>query len=217
MTTTLATILSRNDSWVSSYGPAHIEEFKANAQGQSPKVLWIGCSDSRVPEGVVCQTAPGELFVHRNIAGQFNPKDDSANSVLTYAVEALGVEQIVVVGHTSCGGVAASLQCAASKQDLPSAPLARYLTPLISLADKIRASPEAQGLSEAELVQLITERSVKQQMENIVESDVIKANWAGKKSAFPGEASKKVEVHGWVHNIATGKITDLGISILPPQ
>jgi carbonic anhydrase len=89
----LQSIFSRNESWVHATETDEPELLAAMAKGQTPKILWIGCSDSRVPEGVVCQTKPGEIFVHRNIAGQFNQLDDSANSVLTYAVEVLGVEQ----------------------------------------------------------------------------------------------------------------------------
>lgn len=89
----LDSLIQRNDTWVQKAHGEDPELLKTCAAGQDPKILWIGCSDSRVPEGVVCQTKPGEIFVHRNIAGQFNAEDDSALSVLTYAVEALGVEQ----------------------------------------------------------------------------------------------------------------------------
>lgn len=87
-----STLLERNSSWSSSVSSAEPELLQACAKGQSPKVLWVGCADSRVPESVVCEAKPGEIFVTRNVANQFNPSDDSAMSVLTYGIQALGVE-----------------------------------------------------------------------------------------------------------------------------
>lgn len=103
---------------------------------------------------------------------------------------------VVCVGHTSCGGVAAALQTAQSSQALPSSSLARYLTPLVKLSGDVAASAEAKGKSDSELLQLVTEANVRAQMENIIASDVVQANWQGKKTAFPGEPTAKIEVHG---------------------
>lgn len=89
-------VLNRNQAWSQETLKIDRELFTANAAGQSPPILWIGCSDSRVPESVVSHVKPGDMFVHRNIANQFSEQDDSANSVLTYGVEALGVE------HSEC-------------------------------------------------------------------------------------------------------------------
>ncbi|KAH9987194.1 carbonic anhydrase [Russula vinacea] len=80
--------------------------FVSNAQWVKA-ILWLGCSDSRVPESVVTASRPGDIFVHRNIANQVHPDDDSVLSVITYAVAVVGVEHILVVGHTNCGGAAA--------------------------------------------------------------------------------------------------------------
>lgn len=96
-----AELLSRNAEWVQEISTKDAHLLKENAQGQNPSILWIGCSDSRVPESVVTLANPGDIFTHRNIAGQFSESDDSAMSVLTYAVEALGVEH----GKPGKGGI----------------------------------------------------------------------------------------------------------------
>lgn len=85
-------LLSRNRDWNEEIERTDANLFKENAAGQTPSILWIGCSDSRVPESVVANCKPGDIFTHRNIANQFSLTDDSALSVLTYGVEALGVE-----------------------------------------------------------------------------------------------------------------------------
>lgn len=87
-----ADLLARNEAWCDEMSKTEAEMLRDNAAGQNPSILWIGCSDSRVPESVVAKCRPGDIFTHRNIAGQFSETDDSAMSVLTYAVEALGVE-----------------------------------------------------------------------------------------------------------------------------
>lgn len=88
----LSAILSRNVKYSDGLACERPDLLSSNAQGQAPKVFWIGCSDSRVPESNVCQTEPGEVFTVRNIANQWREDDDSTNAALTFAIEALGVE-----------------------------------------------------------------------------------------------------------------------------
>ncbi len=90
-------LLKRNNDWSEAYCPTHRELMSSLAQGQSPKYLWLGCADSRVPESVLCSAEPGEIFVTRNVANQFNPKDDSVVGALSFGIQALGVE------HGECG------------------------------------------------------------------------------------------------------------------
>ncbi|KAK0522712.1 hypothetical protein OC835_006484 [Tilletia horrida] len=205
----LADLLSHNEHWCSETCTKKPDLFKTCAAGQAPKVLWIGCSDSRVPESVITEADPGQIFVTRNIANQFNPEDDNVVSVLTYGVQALGVEHVVVVGHTSCGGMIAATGAAATGA-APGGALGRYLTPLVGLAKKLKENEEAAKLEQPEFVRLLTEESVKQSMRHIASTEVIKDNWAGKASPLSGKGS-------WVHDVGTGKLRDLNVSLLPPD
>ncbi|OJT10781.1 Carbonic anhydrase [Trametes pubescens] len=110
----LTCLLAINKEWAAEFEKKHPGYLKAksNKNPQTPHVLYIGCSDSRVPESVVLNAMPGEIFVHRNIANQFRLDDDSALSVLAFAVESLRVDHIIVAGHTGCGGVQTALDTA---------------------------------------------------------------------------------------------------------
>jgi len=192
-------LLSSNAQWADDVGKYNEGFFQKLAQGQSPKVLWIGCADSRVPETVIMGCKPGDIFVHRNIANQFHVNDDSAQAVLAYAVQALGVEHIVVVGHTNCGGVHAAHKVATTSQSSSDTPLSRWLTPLVELA-------KSQNLSVTDLV----EENVKAQVANVTANEVIQHAWAASKA--DGSEQKRVFVHGWVYGLETGRLRDLGVS-----
>lgn len=161
----------------------------------SPQVLWIGCADSRVPESVLTVSKPGDIFVHRNVANQFNLEDDNALAVLTYAVHHVGVSHVVLVGHTQCGGAAACFAAANASPPAgpPSTPLDRWLAPLVAIAKEKRCSA-------ADLVEL----NVRANVANIVASDVMKSAWA---------KGKDVQVHGWVYEIEKGRLKDLRITV----
>ncbi|CAE6411923.1 unnamed protein product [Rhizoctonia solani] len=204
----LAPLIAGNAKWAAEVREKYPTFFVDAAKGQSPKVLWIGCADSRVPESTVLGCKPGEVFVHRNIANQFHPEDDSALAVLTYAVENLGVEHIVVAGHTQCGGAAA---CHAAAQNLngaatPTTPLARWLNPLTQLAASLASERTDSHDTSAELSTLV-EANVRKQVDNVVDTDVVQRAWA---------SGKQVYVHGWIYVIETGTIKDLKVTINPP-
>jgi len=206
----LARLLSANAQWASDVNQAEPGFFAQTAQGQSPKVLWIGCSDSRVPESVVTASRPGDIFVHRNIANQFHAHDTSALSVLQYAVEHLYVEHVIVVGHSQCGGAAACLAASSAAIDSgelipvpthpPTDPINVWLKPLTALAVSLNLSNKPQ----AEALSILVNENVKAQVAIVAETEVIHKTWA--------EAKKKVWVHGWVFDIETGLLRDLGIS-----
>ncbi|UZJ51105.1 hypothetical protein CBS101457_000425 [Exobasidium rhododendri] len=219
-----AELLARNVEWCEDKSATDAELLKQNALGQNPSILWIGCSDSRVPESVVAKCNPGDIFTHRNIAGQFSETDDSAMSVLTYAVEALGVEYIVIVGHTSCGGVLASLASAKDvSTPLPSPELERFLKPLVDLCTSVRKElgikegEEPSAELQATLLRKATEANVQAQVEKVVASKIVQSNWAGKNLSFPGKPKHKVKVHGWLHDISAGKLIDLNVARTPPE
>jgi len=200
-------MLSSNAQWARDVEHAEPGFFEKMARGQSPQVLWIGCADSRVPESVVLARRPGEIFVTRNIANQFPPHDDSANSVVNYAVETLGVQHVVVVGHTNCGGAAACYDIATGSghSPPPDSALGRWLGPLVDLAKSV-AERSVGGDKTRALVELV-EENVRKQVENVRMCATIQGAW---------KAGKDVWVHGWVFELETGKLRDLVTSYGPP-
>ncbi|THH08830.1 hypothetical protein EW145_g2434 [Phellinidium pouzarii] len=182
------------------------------------QVLWIGCADSRVPESVIMACKPGDIFVHRNIANQFHLSDDSAQSVLTYAVENVKVEHVVVVGHTQCGGIAGAYQMACESGNGPAkagtTPLLRWLAPLVALSSKPEyASSASDPEARAKILTAISEANVRAQVENIVNSEAMQGAWADANAGTAGR--KKVYVHGWVYELESGRLRDLGVSTGP--
>lgn len=219
-------LLDRNASWSKDFITHQPDLACALREGQHPKVFWIGCSDSRVPESVVCNARPGELFVLRNVANQFHLHDDSAVSALTFAVQALGVEHVIVVGHTSCGGVAAAVKQALKEQEddyepPPSSALARHLSSLTELARYFRVRVRERNIMSGKsmqerLVPLLTEASVRRQIQNIVEHPVIQDNWNQRVSPLNGKVNPRVTIHGWIHNLHDNRLFDLNVSVPPP-
>ncbi|KAH8083009.1 carbonic anhydrase [Filobasidium floriforme] len=194
----LQACLTSNAEWAARVSKDEPHFFEKSAKGQKPFLLWIGCADSRVPESVVLGRKPGEIFVHRNIANQYQAGDDSAQAVLEYAVGFLGVRHVAIVGHTACGGCAAAYMSkpedAGNKETTTS--LARFLQPLIDLRHSL---PEGASMDD-----LIVE-NVKRGVVDVAKSEVIQKQWA--KAAEEG--SEPVYVHGWLKDLSTGLIKDL--------
>ncbi|ABX14711.1 Carbonate dehydratase [Burkholderia multivorans ATCC 17616] len=165
--------------------------FDALARGQNPRVLWIGCSDSRVPAETITHCAPGELFVHRNIANLFHPDDDNAASVLEYAVRVLAVDHVIVCGHYGCGGVRASML--PPPADLPH--VARRIAPLCSLARRHRH--ELDGLDDAAAADRLAELNVLEQVRLLRASPIVR------------ERERPPLVHGWIFSLADGRLKEL--------
>ncbi|AYY97842.1 carbonic anhydrase [Burkholderia multivorans] len=165
--------------------------FDALARGQNPRVLWIGCSDSRVPAETITHCVPGELFVHRNIANLFHPDDDNAASVLEYAVRVLAVDHVIVCGHYGCGGVRASLL--PPPADLPH--VARRIAPLCSLARRHRH--ELDRLDDAAAADRLAELNVLEQVRLLRASPIVR------------ERERPPLVHGWIFSLADGRLKEL--------
>ncbi|KAA1123055.1 hypothetical protein PGTUg99_015573 [Puccinia graminis f. sp. tritici] len=203
---TLGNFLDRNHQFASTCDP---EVLATTCKGQSPSVFWLGCSDSRVPEGVVIQAGLGEVFVHRNVANVFNPEDTSATAALAYAVNHLKVSHVVVVGHESCGGCAAALAAATAQkpdeESLPATPvdkgeaaIAKWIAPIKNLAS-IELNKHDHQFSLPKLITLNVENQVK----NIIHHEIIQKAWA---------RGQSLAVHGWVYNLSSGKVQDLGLT-----
>jgi len=211
----IARLLDNNASWASDVSNAEPAFFPESTKGQSPKLLWIGCADSRVPESVVVACKPGEIFVHRNIANQFHPEDDNGLSVLTYAVDVLHIDHIVVAGHTYCGGATHCYNDAVTSPEPPSTPLARWLVPLTSLA---RSQHKSQSLFQQQQEQALTarrdheevairaliEKNVEMQVRNVARTGIVREAWKN---------GRDVRVHGWVYELESGRLRDLEVSV----
>ncbi|KAH8977683.1 carbonic anhydrase [Lactarius akahatsu] len=197
MDATLAKIFSANAQWAEAVNTADPDFFRLSAKGQTPKVLWLGCSDSRVPESVLTASRPGDIFVHRNIANQIHPDDASALAAITYAVAHVRVEHILVVGHTRCGGADAALKAVAGTLGTVEPVLERWLTPLIELASKLNSEAASDPLTR------LVEESVRVQVENVANSEPVRKVWEGQKNLW---------VHGLVYDLETGTLRDLNVT-----
>ena len=191
----ISEILENNKHWVASKNAEDPEFFQRMANGQSPKYLFIGCSDSRVPASGITGTGPGEMFVHRNIANLVVHTDMNLLSVLQYAVEVLGVKDILVCGHYGCGGVAAA---AANKQ------YGMIDNWLVNIRDVIRLH-EAEYLREKDdtaRLRRLVELNVMEQVRNLAKTNIIQ-------NAMRGENPPRL--HGLVYDIADGVLKDLNV------
>jgi carbonic anhydrase len=165
--------------------------------GQSPKFLFIGCSDSRVPVSEITGTAPGEVFVHRNVANLVVSTDLNLLSVLQYAVEVLKVEHVIVCGHYGCGGVKASMH------DKDLGLINKWLR---NIKDVIR-------LHRAELNEIENED---QRFKRLVELNVVEQVYNLHKTSIIQKAYQReanIHVHGWVYDIREGLLKDMNVDV----
>jgi len=190
----IARILGKNQQWIAAKLKVDSNFFENLALGQSPEILYIGCSDSRVTAEELMGAQPGEVFILRNIANMVPNTDLSAMSIITYAVTYLKVKHIVVCGHYACGGVKAAMQ----SEDMG------ILNPwLRNIRDVYRIhKTELNAISDEELrYDRLVELNVQEQCINVIKtSDVQKAI-----------KERNLTVHGWVFDIKTGKLKDLEI------
>ncbi|GAA5966107.1 hypothetical protein JCM8115_004936 [Rhodotorula mucilaginosa] len=215
----LQSILDANETYAAAFAQSDPALLRKLAQGQSPKIFWLGCSDSRVSAELSTGVAPGSIFVHRNIAQCFHPGDPSASAALAYAVHVLKVESIIVCGHTGCGGVRAGMQAAVDakvKEDAgetvePPKPgsvddtIAKWIAPIKSLASP-HAHAASDPLSTLELATL-TDEHVRATVEAVAASDLVRAAW---------DEGRDLSVHGWVYHVATAKLRDLDCGFKGP-
>ena len=182
-------MLVENVGWAAEIAASDPDFFRTLAQGQSPTVLWLGCSDSRVPAETITHSKPGDLFVHRNIANLFSPDDDNTMSVLEYAVSVLKVDDVIVCGHYGCGGVRASLLPLSDA--LPH--VNRRIAPLCALAREHSGELDAIGTLDSRIDRL-AELSVLQQVRALRDTPIVR------------DAERPPRVHGWVFGLRDGRI-----------
>jgi carbonic anhydrase len=190
----IAQLFARNRVWAERMRASDPEFFSGLARQQSPQYLWIGCSDSRVPANQITGLAPGEVFVHRNIANVVVHTDLNCLSVIEFAIDLLRVRHIIVCGHYGCSGVHAALtgrrvgladNWLRNVQDV----CAKHAAELAAIADL-----EARERRLCEL-------NVLEQVANVCETTVVQDAWAR------GQA---LAVHGWIYGIEDGLLRDLG-------
>lgn len=193
----LDNLLARNKAWATKISQADPEFFYHLAHQQSPHYLWIGCSDSRVPSTQLVDLAPGEMFVHRNVANVVAHTDLNCLSVLQYAVEVLKVEHIIVCGHYGCGGVQAAL--AKSKLGL----IDNWLRHVQDVIEKHTSVLE--GIAgEAERVRRVCELNVIEQVMNVCQTTMVQDSW-GK--------GQELTVDGLIYGLEDGLLRELGICV----
>jgi carbonic anhydrase len=190
-------LFANNRAWANQRVVDDPEFFTRLAGQQAPRYLWIGCSDSRVPANEILGLAPGEVFVHRNIANLVVHSDLNCLSVLQYAVETLKVEQIMVVGHYGCGGV----QAVAEKRSTGLAD--NWLRHIEDIAFKHSGKLGEAASDEARGRQLV-EFNVVEQVANVCRTTILRRAW------YRGQ---RTEVHGLVYGLADGLLRRLGVSV----
>ncbi len=187
-------VFTNNEKWIADKLSVNESYFTDLAKGQTPELLYIGCSDSRVTAEDLMGLQPGEVFVHRNIANLVNNVDLSVMSVLNYAVRHLKVNHIVVCGHYNCGGVKAAMQPA----DMG------LLNPwLRNIRDVYRLhKDELNGIADVDTrYDRLVELNVQEQCVNLLKTAAVQQ----------AIHDRKLTVHGWVFDIRTGKLKDLKI------
>jgi carbonic anhydrase len=185
-------LIKRNQEWVEKIDKECPSFFESLAQVQTPKYLWLGCSDSRVSPNLLLNLKPGEIFVHRNIANMVIHSDLSCISVMQYAIEVLKVEHVIVCGHYNCGGVKASMgedQLGVIDNWL------RYIKDVSKLhADQLKDLPEQKKFD------LLCELNVREQVDHVCNSNFVKNAWA---------KGQNLSVHGWIYSLKEGLIKEL--------
>jgi len=190
-------LLRNNRAWAARIQAEDPGFFERLSRQQSPKYLWIGCSDSRVPANQIVDMAPGEVFVHRNIANVVVHTDLNCLSVIQFAVDVLKVEHILVVGHYGCGGVLAALDGA--RLGLADNWI-RHVVDVAQKHDALLGAISAGTLRHDRLCEL----NVLEQVANVCQTTIVRDAWSR------GQA---LTVHGWVYTLRDGRVHDLGLDI----
>ena len=190
-------LLRKNEAWASRIEAEDPSFFQRLSKLQTPKFLWIGCSDSRVPANQIVDMAPGEVFVHRNIANVVVHTDLNCLSVIQFAVDVLKVEHILVVGHYGCGGVLAALD--GQRVGLADNWI-RHVKDVAVRHDGLLAEVGDHGLRHDRLCEL----NVLEQVSNVCQTTIVRDAWA---------SGQKLHVYGWVYTLRDGRVHDLGLDV----
>ena len=196
----LATLLRNNQDWADRVTLEDPTFFERLSRQQAPEYLWIGCSDSRVPANQIMGLAPGEVFVHRNIANVMVHTDLNCMSTIQFAVDVLKVRHILVVGHYGCGGVGAALR--GTRLGLAD----NWIRHVGDVAQKHAALLDK--LPEADRHDALCELNAIEQAENVCLTTMIQDAWA---------RGQQLAIHGWVYSLKDGKVRELGMDVDAPD
>ncbi len=196
----LDAILAGNRRWAAGVRRDDPQFFGRLAVQQAPRYMWIGCADSRVPATEICGLAPGEIFVHRNVANVVVHTDLNCLSVLQYAVQVLKVAQVIVCGHLGCGGVRAALR--GDRLGLIDNWLQHVRDVALAHGERLAALPD-----EAARWDLLCKLNVAEQVRNLSRTTVVQHAWRSR---------QPLSVHGVVYRIEDGLLHDLGVALTGP-
>ncbi|MEO8239508.1 MAG: carbonate dehydratase [Flavobacterium sp.] len=190
-------ILDNNKEWVEKSLELDPNYFADLAKGQTPPLLWIGCSDSRVPANEIIGAKPGEVFVHRNIANMVIHSDMNMLSVLDYAVNVLKVKHVIVCGHYGCGGVKAAM----GNQSIGIIDnWIRHIKDVYRMHNVYLNSIE----DETERFNTFVEINAKEQVFDLAKTSIVQGAWKN---------GQDLTLHGWVYGLNSGFVTDLDVNI----
>jgi carbonic anhydrase len=185
----LSKLLESNRAWAEGAVRDDPQFFSRLAQQQSPQYLWIGCSDSRVPANQITGLAPGEVFVHRNVANVVVHTDLNCLSVMQFAIDLLKVRHVIVCGHYGCSGVRAALRN--ERHGLAD----NWLRHLQDVRDKHQPIESENRLCELNVIE---------QVANVCQTTIVQDAWA---------RGQELHVHGWVYGLQDGLLRDLNTTV----
>lgn len=193
----LSELFENNEQWAENITQQQPDFFEESAKGQSPDILWISCSDSRVPPEQLTKLGPGDLFVHRNIANVVPHSDLNIQSVIQYAVSVLKVRHVVICGHYGCGGVTAAYE------DDNLGLIDNWLANIEEVYRTHQDEIENQS-SQEEKINRFCELNVREQVRNMCHSPFVKKAWKG---------GQELTVHGLIYDLKSGLLNDLDIKV----
>jgi carbonic anhydrase len=196
---TLIHLLDNNKVWSNAINASDPEFFRKLAEQQHPEYLWIGCSDSRVPANQITGLAPGEIFVHRNVANIVAETDFNVLTVIQYAVDVLKVRHIIICGHYGCGGVQAALE------NFRHGMIDNWLAGIRSLSRLHRK--ELNALPHESAVDRLCELNVLAQARHVARTTILEDAW---------ERGQLISIHSWIYRLETGLITPLAPCMQQP-
>lgn len=196
MESSLPHLIENNRRWAAAQIAEDPEFFARLARQQSPEYLWIGCSDSRVPANQITGLAPGEVFVHRNVANVVVQTDFNLLSVLQFAVDVLKVKHVIVCGHYGCGGVRAALE------NQRHGVVDNWLRHIRNIAR--RREEELSVLPPHEALDRLCEINVISNAKNVARTTIVEDAWL---------RGQPLEIHSWIYRLDTGRISVLDAPI----